>query len=176
IFPINWWSSHADGTLVLYPMQGQNRRLERDKGVLQALLQDYSIEQVLDFTELEQQELFLEGTGSMVLDRAQRICDAGYSTRTHVDALRKFVESLGYHLCAFSAVDREGVAIYHTNVMMSVGTRLAVVCLEAVSDLQERAGLESQLRSSGTEILPLTWDQLESFAGNMLEVHNRKGE
>lgn len=176
IFPNNWWSSHADGTLVLYPMQGQNRRREREKGVLEGLLQDYSIEQVLDFTELEQQELFLEGTGSMVLDRVQRICYAGYSARTHIDALRKFVENLGYRLCAFSAVDREGVAIYHTNVMMSVGTRLAVVCLEALSDLRERAELEAQLRSSGKEILALTWEQLESFAGNMLEVHNRKGE
>lgn len=176
IFPNNWWSSHADGTLVLYPMQGQNRRLERDKGVLEALLQDYSIEHVFDFTELEQQELFLEGTGSMVLDRVQRICYAGYSARTHVDALRQFVEHLGYRLCAFSAVDREGVAIYHTNVMMSVGTCLAVVCLEAVSNLQERAELETQLRASGKEILALTWEQLESFAGNMLEVHNQKGE
>ncbi len=176
IFPNNWWSSHADGTLVLYPMQGHNRRLERDKGVLETLLRDYAIERVLDFTALEQEELFLEGTGSMVLDREQRICYAGYSTRTHDSALHRFVESLGYRLCAFHAVDRGGVAIYHTNVMMSVGSRLAVVCLEALSDAQERAALEAQLRSSGKEVLALTWDQLESFAGNMLEVHNHAGE
>lgn len=176
IFPNNWWSSHADGTLVLYPMQGHNRRLERDKGVLEALLRDYTTERVIDFTALEQDGLFLEGTGSMVLDRERRICYACYSSRTHDAALRQFVESLGYRLCAFHAVDRGGVPIYHTNVMMSVGSRLAVVCLQALGDVRERAYLEAQLRSSGKEILALSWDQLESFAGNMLEVHNRDGE
>ncbi len=176
IFPNNWWSSHADGTLALYPMEGHNRRLERSKGVLENLLHDFRIERVLDFTEMEEQGLFLEGTGSMVLDRQHHICYAGYSSRTHAKALRHFVEQFGYNLCAFHAEDRQGVAIYHTNVMMSVGTSLAVACLDSVSASGERSALETQLRATGKDILALNWDQLESFAGNMLEVHNRAGE
>jgi hypothetical protein len=176
IFPNNWWSTHPDGTLVLYPMQGHNRRLERDKGVLDGLLDEYRVEQVLDLSSLEEQEIFLEGTGSMVLDRQQRICYAGYSTRTHAQALDQLVSHLGYELCAFNAVDRQGVAIYHTNVMMSVGTRLAVACLASVPQPGERAALRERLESSGKQVVALNWAQLESFAGNMLEVHNAAGE
>ncbi|MGE7955888.1 citrulline utilization hydrolase CtlX [Pseudomonas sp. NPDC089530] len=176
IFPNNWWSSHPDGTLVLYPMQGHNRRLERDKGVLDWLREEYRVEQLLDLSSLEQQEVFLEGTGSMVLDREQRICYAGYSTRTHARALDQLVGHLGYELCAFNAVDRQGVAIYHTNVMMSVGSRLAVACLESLSDAGERVALRSRLEGSGKQVMALSWEQLESFAGNMLEVHNAAGE
>ncbi|WP_347900399.1 citrulline utilization hydrolase CtlX [Pseudomonas purpurea] len=176
IFPNNWWSSHPDGTLVLYPMQGHNRRLERDKGVLDWLRDDYHVDQLLDLSSLEQQEVFLEGTGSMVLDRTQRICYAGYSTRTHAQALHQVVDHLGYELCAFNAVDRHGVAIYHTNVMMSVGSRLAVACLESIRDHSQRATLRARLEDSGKQVMPLSWDQLESFAGNMLEVHNAAGE
>ncbi|MBK5354229.1 amidinotransferase [Pseudomonas sp. TH41] len=176
IFPNNWWSSHPDGTLVLYPMQGHNRRLERDKGALDWLRKEFRIEQLLDLSSLEQHEVFLEGTGSMVLDRQQRICYAGYSTRTHARALDQVVEHFGYELCAFNAVDRQGVAIYHTNVMMSVGTRLAVVCLASVAQADERQALHSRLESSGKQVIALDWAQLESFAGNMLEVHNSAGE
>jgi hypothetical protein len=176
IFPNNWWSSHPDGTLVLYPMQGHNRRLERDKGVLDWLRDEYRVEQLLDLSSLEQQEVFLEGTGSMVLDRQQRICYAGYSTRTHARALDQVVSHLGYELCAFNAVDRQGVAIYHTNVMMSVGTRLAVACLASVTHPAERLALRKRLEDSGKQVIALNWAQLESFAGNMLEVHNAAGE
>ncbi|WP_150806582.1 citrulline utilization hydrolase CtlX [Pseudomonas fluorescens] len=176
IFPNNCWSSHPDGTLVLYPMQGHNRRLERDKGVLDWLRDEYRVEQLLDLSSLEQQEVFLEGTGSMVLDRQQRICYAGYSTRTHARALNQLVDHLGYELCAFNALDRQGVAIYHTNVMMSVGSSLAVACLESVRDAGERSTLQARLQDSGKQVMALSWEQLESFAGNMLEVHNAAGE
>ncbi|MFJ2362150.1 citrulline utilization hydrolase CtlX [Pseudomonas sp. NPDC087697] len=176
IFPNNWWSSHPDGTLVLYPMQGHNRRLERDKGVIEWLRDGYRVEQLLDLSSLEQQEVFLEGTGSMVLDREQRICYAGYSTRTHAKALDQVVGHLGYELCAFNAMDRNGVPIYHTNVMMSVGTRLAVACFDSVNDRNERSALHSRLERSGKQVMTLSFDQLESFAGNMLEVHNAAGE
>jgi hypothetical protein len=176
IFPNNWWSSHPDGSLVLYPMQGHNRRLERDKGVLDRLLDQYRVEQLLDLSGLEEQEVFLEGTGSMVLDRQQRICYAGYSTRTNAQALDQLVTHLGYELCAFNAVDRQGVAIYHTNVMMSVGTRVAVACLASVPDPGERAALRKRLETSGKQVIALSLAQLESFAGNMLEVHSAAGE
>lgn len=176
IFPNNWWSSHPDGTLVLYPMQGHNRRLERDKGVLDWLRDHYQVEQLLDLSHLELHDMFLEGTGSMVLDRQARICYAGYSTRTHAQALDQVVKHLGYELCAFNAVDRQGVAIYHTNVMMSVGSRLAVACLESVTQADERQALRARLEDSGKQVIALNWEQLESFAGNMLEVHGAKGE
>ncbi|MEN5090932.1 arginine deiminase-related protein [Pseudomonas protegens] len=176
IFPNNCWSSHPDGTLVLYPMQGRNRRLERFKGVLAHLHEHYQVARTLDLTPLEQEQTFLEGTGSMVLDRQQRICYAGYSSRTHARALDQWVDHLGYELCAFHARDRHGVPIYHTNVMMSVGSRLAVACLQSLDVAQERAALRQRLESSGKQVLPLTWAQLKSFAGNMLEVHNRAGE
>ena len=176
IFPNNWWSSHPDGTLVLYPMQGHNRRLERDKGVLDWLKEHYRVEHLLDLSGLELQDMFLEGTGSMVLDRQARICYAGYSTRTHAHALDQVVNHLGYELCAFNAVDRQGVPIYHTNVMMSVGTQLAVVCLESVALTDERQALQARLEDSGKHLVALNWEQLESFAGNMLEVQGARGE
>lgn len=176
IFPNNCWSSHPDGTLVLYPMQGRNRRLERYKGVLAHLHEQYQVTRTLDLSPLEQQDIFLEGTGSMVLDRQRRICYAGYSSRTHARALEQLAELLDYQLCGFHARDRQGVPIYHTNVMMSVGSHLAVACLLAVDDPEQRASLQRSLQDSGKQVLPLTWAQLESFAGNMLEVHNSAGE
>ncbi|MEB0008595.1 arginine deiminase-related protein [Pseudomonas sp. RTB3] len=176
IFPNNWWSSHADGSLVLYPMEGQNRRLERQKGVLKALDQHYAIRETIDFSPLEQQNIFLEGTGSMVLDREHRISYACHSGRTHADALRQFAERLNYTLCLFHAVDRHQSPIYHSNVMMSVGRHLSVVCLQALPNLKERTALQNSLHDTGKEILTLNWDQLESFAGNMLELHDKNGQ
>jgi hypothetical protein len=113
-------------------MEGQNRRLERGKGVLRALDERFTIKQTVDLSPLEQQNLFLEGTGSMVLDREHRISYACHSGRTHEQALRQFAEQLDYRLCLFHAVDRQHAPIYHSNVMMNVGRQLAVVCLDAL--------------------------------------------
>ncbi|WP_095159154.1 citrulline utilization hydrolase CtlX [Pseudomonas sp. Irchel 3E13] len=176
IFPNNWWSSHADGSLVLYPMEGQNRRLERDKGVLQVLSERFAIHKTLDLSPLEAQNIFLEGTGSMVLDRENRISYACHSGRTHGEALRQFAENMDYRLCVFHAVDRHQSPIYHSNVMMSVGRNLSVVCLDALPDAAERRALEHSLRDTGKDILALDFDQLEGFAGNMLEVHDKQGQ
>ncbi|UVJ45597.1 arginine deiminase-related protein [Pseudomonas sp. LS1212] len=176
IFPNNWWSSHADGSLVLYPMEGQNRRLERNKGVLQVLEQRFAIRTTIDLSTLEQQNIFLEGTGSMVLDRENRISYACHSGRTHVDALRQFAERLDYRICAFHAVDRHQAPIYHSNVMMSVGRELSVVCLQALPEEAERQALQRSLHDTGKDILALDYDQLEAFAGNMLEVHDKDGQ
>lgn len=176
IFPNNWWSSHADGSLVLYPMEGQNRRLERNKGVLQVLEQRFVIHNTIDLSPLEQQNIFLEGTGSMVLDREHRISYACHSGRTHIDALRQFAERLDYRICAFHAIDRHQAPIYHSNVMMSVGRDLSVVCLQALPEEAERQALQRSLQDSGKDILALDYDQLEAFAGNMLEVHDKDGQ
>ncbi|WP_028945321.1 citrulline utilization hydrolase CtlX [Pseudomonas vranovensis] len=176
IFPNNWWSSHADGSLVLYPMEGQNRRLERNKGVLKVLEERFAVRQTIDLSPLEQQSMYLEGTGSMVLDRQHRISYACHSGRTHTQALRLFAEQLDYRLCVFHAVDRHQAPIYHSNVMMSVGRGLSVVCLQALPDANERRALEHSLRDTGKDILALDFDQLEGFAGNMLEVHDKQGQ
>ncbi|MBI6897529.1 amidinotransferase [Pseudomonas putida] len=175
IFPNNWWSSHADGSLVLYPMEGENRRLERSKGVLGVLQERFAIQRTIDLSPLEQQNLFLEGTGSMVLDREHRISYACHSGRTHEHALRQFAERLDYRLCLFHAVDRRQAPIYHSNVMMNVGRQLAMACLDALPRDDERRALEHSLRDTGKQVLTLNFDQLENFAGNMLEVHDRDG-
>lgn len=176
IFPNNWWSSHSDGSLVLYPMEGSNRRLEREKGVLDILQQRYAIARTVDLSHFESSGIYLEGTGSMVLDRVNRISYACHSGRTHQQALRQFAEQLDYRLCMFHALDRHQAPIYHSNVMMSVGRDLAVVCLQALPDADERKALESCLRETGKQLLCLDFDQLEAFAGNMLEVHDAQGQ
>jgi len=176
IFPNNCWSSHADGRLVLYPMQGDNRRLERDKGVLEVLEQRFAVRETVDFSPLERHAVFLEGTGSLVLDRQHQIAYACYSERTNPEALTLFAKRMNYRICAFDAVDRRGAAIYHSNVMMSVGRSLAVVCLQSVADSGQRQALEYSLRDTDKQLLALDWDQLEGFAGNMLELHNKAGE
>lgn len=175
IFPNNGFSTHPDGTLVLYPMQGENRRLERSKGIVPALCA-FAIHTTLDLTANEQQQRFLEGTGSLVLDRVARIAYACRSIRTDDALLDEFAEQMGYRVVAFDAVDRQGVPIYHTNVMMSVGSALALVCLASVADPKQRQNLLRTLQDCGKHVLDLSLDQLERFAGNMLQVHNDQGD
>ncbi|RTR61072.1 amidinotransferase [Pseudomonas aeruginosa] len=175
IFPNNGFSTHADGTLVLYPMQGRNRRLERGKPILPAL-EGFRIGTRIDLTGHEQQDIFLEGTGSLVLDREARIAYACRSIRTHDSLLDEFASRLDYRVAAFDAVDRQGIPIYHTNVMMSVGSRLALVCLVSLPDSAQRERLRRTLEASGKQVLELNWDQLERFAGNMLELRDANGQ
>ncbi len=174
IFPNNCFSTHVDGTLVLYPMQGSNRRLERDKPIL-AALSAFAVRRTLDLTGHEQCQRYLEGTGSLVLDRIAGIAYACRSIRTHDALLDEFASCLDYRVIAFDAVDRQGVPIYHTNVMMSVGTSLALVCLASIADGQQRRILLQTLQASGKQVVDLSWEQLESFAGNMLEVRDAQG-
>lgn len=175
IFPNNGFTTHADGTLVIYPMQGENRRLERDKGLLGALL-GFSVTRTLDLTANERQQRFLEGTGSLVLDRAARIAYACRSIRTHDALLAEFARRMDYRVVAFDAFDAAGVPIYHTNVMMSVGGALALVCLASIADVGQRQNLLRTLEKSGKQVLELSLAQLSRFAGNMLELHNEQGQ
>jgi hypothetical protein len=174
IFPNNCFSTHVDGTLVLYPMQGSNLRLERDKPIL-AGLSSFAVRRTLDLTGHEQCQRYLEGTGSLVLDRIAGIVYACRSIRTHDALLDEFANCLDYRVIAFDAVDRQSVPIYHTNVMMSVGTSLALVCLASIADGQQRRILLQTLQASGKQVVDLSWEQLESFAGNMLEVRDAQG-
>lgn len=176
IFPNNWVSFHEDGALVLYPMEAPNRRLERRESVLAELAEQFEVRRRVDLTGLEQQGVYLEGTGSLVLDRENKLAYACRSSRTHAAALEAFTRETGYRVLSFDACDKNGQPIYHTNVMMCVGRRLAVVCLEAVRDVQERAALVRSLHRSDKLILDITLAQVNAFAGNMLELAGRDGQ
>jgi hypothetical protein len=176
IFPNNWVSFHDAGTVCLYPMYAANRRPERKPGVLDAIGKKFRIDATLDFTGYEAQALFLEGTGSMVLDRDQRIAYACLSPRTDRKILLDFCEKMDYTPEIFKAVDDAGRPIYHTNVMMCVADRFVVVCLDSVPAQKERELLVATIRTSGKTIIPITLDQMNHFAGNMLQVHNEKDE
>lgn len=176
IFPNNWVSFHGDGTICLYPMYAVNRRLERKTAVIEQLAGRFSIQTTLDFSGYEEQGLFLEGTGSMVLDRDRKVAYACLSPRTDRAVLLDFCEKMNYTPETFTAVDGKGRSIYHTNVMMCVADRYVVVCLDAVPDPQERRCLLATIRSTGKAIVPITLDQMNQFAGNMLQVQNTLGE
>lgn len=176
IFPNNWVSFHEGGAICLYPMYAANRRLERKPQVLEQIGERFDITATLDFSGYEAEGLFLEGTGSMVLDRDNQIAYACLSPRTDRAVLLDFCEKMGYTPEVFTAVDGKGQPIYHTNVMMCVGDRYVVVCLDAVPDPAERKCLEATIASSGKTIVPISLSQMNQFAGNMLQVHNDKGE
>jgi len=172
IFPNNWVSFHSDGRAVLYPMEAENRRPERRADVLQGLVRDheFAITEVVDLSRYEESGRFLEGTGSLVLDRPNRIAYACLSTRTHLDPLGEFSQRMDYEICAFEAVDLEGLPIYHTNVVMNIGEELAVICAEAIVDAAQRDAVLQSLANTGHEVLQLSFAQLAAFAGNMLEL------
>jgi len=177
IFPNNWVSFHADGSVVLYPMEASSRRRERRPDIIEALVSDfgYVVTQVIDLSHHETAGHYLEGTGSMVLDRAHRIAYASLSTRTHLDPLGEFAQRMDYDIVAFDATDKSGVPIYHTNVLMNIGEELAVICDEAIAKADQRTAVLEQLTQTGHKIVPLGFDQLESFAGNMLELQPEAG-
>lgn len=176
IFPNNWVSFHADGTVLLYPMFAPNRRTERKPHILEALTGHFTIRQTLDLTGFEHQNLFLEGTGSMVLDRDQKIAYACLSPRTDRTVLEDFCTKMQYRAVIFDAVDASGQPIYHTNVMMSVADRYVVICLDSIADAGQRQQVSDSITQSGKAIIPISLDQMAHFAGNMLQVQNAAGE
>ena len=176
IFPNNWVSFHRDATVCLYPMYSANRRLERKPGVLAAIGGKFRIDATLDLSSYEQDGLFLEGTGSMVLDRDKRIAYACLSPRTDARVLLDFCRKLDYRPEIFTARDGAGRDIYHTNVMMCVGDHFVVVCLDSLPVAAEREHLEATIRGTGKKLIPITLDQMNHFAGNMLQVEDQRGE
>jgi hypothetical protein len=176
IFPNNWVSFHDDGRVVLYPMYAANRRLERKPHVLDALRKHFELAQSIDLSYYEQHGKFLEGTGSMVLDRPNRMAYACLSPRTDVEVLTEFCIALDYNACTFNATDANGYPIYHTNVMMCIADTYIVICLDSIADNVQRYQTQAQLESTGREIITITLDQMNHFAGNMLQVSNTGGE
>ncbi|MEO1247821.1 MAG: arginine deiminase-related protein [Pseudomonadota bacterium] len=177
VFPNNWISMHADGRVVLYPMEAVNRRTERRLDVLDLLNErhGFHVGDVIDLSAHERDGHYLEGTGSLVLDRQHRVAYACLSSRTQLDALGDFAQQLDYDIVAFDAVDRNGQPIYHTNVLMSIGEELAFICAECIPDEAQRAAVLSRLEATGHRVMPLSYAQLEAFAGNMLELRAADG-
>jgi len=176
IFPNNWVSFHQEGIVVLYPMFAANRRQERKPGVLRLLEQRFRMDATMDLSGYEKDALFLEGTGSMVLDRDKRIAYACLSPRTDRQVLEDFCIKMDYQPEVFIAVDGSNNPIYHTNVMMCVADRYVVICLDSIPEFFQREHVEETILSSGKEIVPITLDQMNHFAGNMLQVHNDREE
>lgn len=177
IFPNNWVSFHADGRVVLYPMEAENRRPERRMDIIEDLDEKlgYQVREIVDLSHHENSGHYLEGTGSMVLDRVNRVAYACSSSRTQLDVLGEFAQRMAYDVVAFDAVDKDDVPIYHTNVLMNVGEKLAVICDAAISNKEQREAVLQRLNETGHDVISLSYEQLDSFAGNMLELRGRDG-
>ncbi|TXJ29523.1 MAG: amidinotransferase [Chitinophagaceae bacterium] len=176
IFPNNWVSFHSNGTVLLYPMFAVNRRAERKPHVLDKIKQRFAITEMIDLSGFESENIFLEGTGSMVLDRDNRIAYACLSPRTDEKVLNEFCRRMQYSAVLFEATDGNGQAIYHTNVMMCVADRYIVICLESIASPEEQQRVTDAIARTGKTIIPITLKQMNHFAGNMLQVENNKGE
>ncbi|MGN8068945.1 citrulline utilization hydrolase CtlX [Mucilaginibacter sp. 22184] len=176
IFPNNWVSFHADGQVFLYPMQAENRRLERREDIISKLEDRFKINHVIDLSRFEDENKFLEGTGSMVLDRENKIAYACLSPRTDKEVFGLFCEQAEYRAVSFDAVDEHGKAIYHTNVLMCVGSKYVVICTDSIPNPHEKIEVLESLRSTQKEIIEISFEQMNRFAGNMLEVKNKTDE
>jgi hypothetical protein len=172
IFPNNWVSFHHDGTVALYPMLAPNRRWERRDEVLENVVRKggFRVSRTVDLTHRESEEKFLEGTGSVVLDRVHRMAYACTSPRTDLDVLGEFAQLLDYDLMTFDATDSSGRAIYHTNVLMAIGTGFALICGDSIANAAHRAAVFSKLRVTGHDIVDITQQQMLLFAANALEL------
>ncbi|NNF82198.1 MAG: amidinotransferase [Flavobacteriaceae bacterium] len=179
-FPNNWVSFHANGVVALYPMFAENRRLERREDVILELEnQGYIIEHIVDYTSAEEENLFLEGTGSLILDRTNRKAYCALSQRADEELFIEFCEDFDYFPVVFRAnqtVDGRREPIYHTNVMMCIGESFAVICLDCIDDKKERKNVKKHLLDDGKEIIAISEKQVAQFAGNMLQVKSKKGD
>jgi len=180
IFPNNWVSFHESGKVGLYPMFAKNRRLERRQDILDTLVKDdFVIDEVIDITKFEKEGKNLEGTGSLILDRENKIAYAALSERSDQEVLNTFSELFGYSQVVFNSnqtVGAERLPIYHTNVMMCVAKEFTIICADSIDDINERAATLAALENSGKEIIKITEDQVNRFAGNMLQVLGAKNQ
>ena len=179
LFPNNWISMHKDGKVGLYPMFAENRRRERREDILDVLEENgFEISEVIDYSSAEEEEVFLEGTGSLILDRENGIAYCALSDRANEELLIEFCEDFEYTPIIFGAyqsADNKRLPIYHTNVMMCVADQFAVICLDSIDDKKERKAVKEQLKSNGKTIVAITEKQMHEFAGNMLQVKAKNG-
>lgn len=176
IFPNNWVTFHPDGTVILYPMFAPNRRYERRQDIIDLLKKNFNINHVLDLSKYEKEQRFLEGTGSMVFDHNNKIAYACLSPRTDKNLLLSVCDYLQYKPIYFYAHDPDGKEIYHTNVMMCIGEKFAVICLNSITDKQEREKVSQLLSNTGHQIIDITFKQMNNFAGNMLAIQTNNNQ
>ena len=176
IFPNNWISTHQSGVLITYPMFSQVRRLERRPAIIDQLVDSFEVQATFDFAHYEDDERYLEGTGSMIFDRPNKLVYACHSPRTDSGILDQFCRLMAYRKVLFNAVDENGQDIYHTNVMMAMGDQFVVICLDSIRDLREREMVLHQFERTQKEVISITFAQMNAFAGNMLQVSNTSGE
>lgn len=176
IFPNNWFSTHSTGELVLYPMFAENRRLERKSQFLKIIEEHYSAHKVIDLSDWENKNRFLEGTGSLILDHNNRIVYACRSERTDDIVFEEFYTKMNFEPQLFNAYDENQKNIYHTNVMMSIGKSIAVICAESIVDEKRRENIVNSLKKSKKEVIEISFEQMRSFCANILELHNSENE
>ena len=175
VFPNNWFSTHHGGRVVMYPMAAPSRRGERRVDVIEMLKRDYRVQEVIDYSGLEPDGLFLEGTGAMILDHVERVAYVGASQRASQVILERFCTHVGYEPMVFESRDPSGAPIYHTNVIMSIGTDFALLCTEVMTDARRRDEVVERLTASGRDVIDLSWRQVTEFAGNGMELTGSSG-
>jgi hypothetical protein len=173
VFPNNWISTHAGGKVAVFPMYASNRRHERRADVLELLKSQYRVQTIVDYSGLEPDGIFLEGTGAMVLDHVSRVAYTARSYRADTNVLERFCTDFNYEPMAFDAVDSDGVPVYHTNVMACVGTEVALMALDLIPDEQRREQVRERLTVNGRKVVALTEEQVREFAGNAVELCGR---
>ena len=179
IFPNNWISMHSDGTVVLYPMCAVNRRWERRNDILEILKRNFSVKEIIDLSAPENDGKFLEGTGSMIFDHDNKLAYGSVSLRLDEPLFREFCEKFGFEPVVFHSyqtANNERLPIYHTNVMMCVADQFVVICLDCIDDETERVKVVNAIVNSGKEIIEISEEQMQQFAGNMLQVENSEGK
>ncbi|PRY56055.1 hypothetical protein BCF74_1202 [Knoellia remsis] len=176
VFPNNWLSTHAGGYVAVYPMYASNRRHERRADVLEMLKSEYRVQTIVDYSGLEPDGVFLEGTGAMVLDHVSRVAYTARSHRADIAVLERFCTDFGYEPMAFDAVDSDGVPVYHTNVIACIGTDVAMIALSMIPDEVRREQVRERLAVTGRTIVELSEEQIREFAGNAVELCGRTPE
>jgi hypothetical protein len=174
VFPNNWFSTHANGSILLYPMYAQNRRLERRIDIIEQLKNDFEIQEVKDFSAYENHNKFMEGTGSIVFDHQAKMAYLCISERSDKQVFEEVCNYLAYKPFSFTATDKNNKLVYHTNVLMCVTDKLVIVCLEAIKDISERENLLEIIYKSNKIVVEISLDQMNAFAGNMLAVSNKE--
>lgn len=175
VFPNNWFSTHSGGHVAIYPMFAPNRRRERRVDVVEMLKNQYRVQDVIDYSGLEHDGLYLEGTGAMVVDHIERVVYAVESKRTAPILLERFCTHFNYEPMLFQASDHKGTPVYHTNVLMCIATDFAMIGLDMIRDTQRRTEIQARLEQSGREVIALSGDQIKQFAGNAMELNGKNG-
>lgn len=175
VFPNNWFSAHAGGRVALYPMYSPSRRGERRADIIEMLKRDYRVQDVIDYSGLEYDDIFLEGTGAMVLDAVNRVAYVANSLRANPLALERFCTAFGYEPMAFDAVDSAGVPVYHTNVILCIATEFVLFGEQMIADKKRRREVVERLAGDERSVIALSHEQIAHFAGNAIELHTRSG-